>query len=82
MKVKKIDEMNCVNESITNECIHPMTTSIENLENGEYMGYRYGYVFELENGFKFETESGVRCSRKFAPLKKYRVENGTITEIK
>lgn len=81
MKVKKIDEMNCVNEGITNECIHPMTTDIENLEDGEYSGYRYDYMFELENGFKFKTKSGVRCSRKFAPLKKYRVMGGEIFEI-
>lgn len=68
-------------DGAVNECIHPMTTSIKNLEDGEYMGYRYGYMFELENGFKFETESGVRCSRKFAPLKKYRVVKGEIYEM-
>lgn len=82
MKVKKIDEMNCVNESNANECLHIAEMDIDSLENGEYEGYRYAYWFELKNGFKFRTKSGVRCSRKFATLKKYSVENGEITEIK
>lgn len=81
MKIKKIDEMDCVNESNTNECLHIAEMDINDLENGEYEGYRYGYWFELKNGFKFKTESGVRNTRKFAPLKLYRVENGNVTEI-
>lgn len=81
MKIKRIDEMDCVNESNANECLHIAEMDINDLENGEYEGYRYDYWFELKNGFKFKMETGVKVSKKFAPLKLYRVENGMVTEI-
>ena len=65
-----------------NECIHPVETDLENLEDGEYEGYRYGCWFELKNGFKFRVKGGaVKTSRNLAPLKRYRVENGYCSEV-
>lgn len=49
--------------------------SIKELPSGEYVGRWYGYTFELENGKKYRTIYGVRNSRSFAKLERYRIDN-------
>lgn len=52
---------------------------LSSLPNGVYNGLHYGYVFELKDGKKFETPTGIRCYRKHCGgYKDYKVENGEI----
>ena len=55
---------------------------LSTLKNGIYKGYRYAYTFELENGTKYQTKIGIKCSKKCCGgLKTFEICNGEIYEI-
>lgn len=55
---------------------------ISALKDGIYAGYRYANTFELENGKKYYTPYGIRCSKKgCGGLKKFRIEGGQLNSI-
>lgn len=51
----------------------------ENISNGKYLGYQYGYIIELSDGRKLRTETGVRCSKKYCGgLKEIEIHDGYV----
>ena len=55
---------------------------ISALKDGIYAGYRYANTFELENGKKYYTPVGIRCSKKgCGGMKKFRIEGGQLHSI-
>lgn len=54
---------------------------ISTLPDGDYIGKRYGYTFELDNGECYKTTYGVRCSKAYAPSRKFRITKGNIEDI-
>jgi len=54
---------------------------INELADGIYKARFYDWIFELEDGRKYKTQYGVRCSRKCSKLTRYEVKNGEFTEM-
>lgn len=59
--------------------IEDPTPKLSELPDGDYNAMRYGYTIELEDGRRYKTEYGVRCSRRHCGgLKKITVKNGKL----
>lgn len=51
----------------------------EDISDGTYQGYFYGYCIELTDGRKLETEIGIRCTKKYCGgLKEIIIDNGYV----
>lgn len=55
-------------------------SDINELADGIYKARFYDWIFELEDGRKYKTHYGVRCSRKCSKLTQYEVKGGEFTE--
>jgi len=59
----------------------PGIPEISKLENGEYYGFQYDWIFELHNGDKYHMPYGIDRSKDEANMLLYRVIDGNIKPI-
>lgn len=70
----KSNNCDCCNSGEDKMC------DINELADGIYKARFYDWIFELEDGRKYKTHYGVRCSRKCSKLTQYEVKGGEFTE--